>query len=150
MDLILWRHAEAEGGLPDASRNLTAAGAEEARRMAAWLRPRVPDDVAILVSPAARAQQTAQAFIPHFETTPAVGTAASPGELLAAAGWPGATGTVLVVGHQATLGQAAALLMSGKPAYWSVRKGAVWWFRASERDGGYEVRLRAVVAPDAV
>ena len=40
MDLILWRHAEAEDGLPgapDAGRELTARGRKQAMKMAGWL-----------------------------------------------------------------------------------------------------------------
>jgi len=44
MDLILWRHAEAEdaGGKPDLERNLTRHGRKQAARMAEWLKPRLP------------------------------------------------------------------------------------------------------------
>ena len=37
MDLILWRHAEAEPGAPDHGRRLTPKGEKQAARMAAWL-----------------------------------------------------------------------------------------------------------------
>jgi phosphohistidine phosphatase len=57
---------------------------------------------------------------------------------------------VLVVGHQPTLGQAAALALTGVASAWSVRKGAVWWLRRRVRDGEVEVVLRAVVGPDLV
>ena len=41
MDLILWRHAEAEDGVgkPDTERELTKRGRKQAERMAEWLRP---------------------------------------------------------------------------------------------------------------
>ena len=68
MELILWRHAEAADGLPDASRALTAKGLKQAEKMAAWLKARLPDDVHLLVSPAKRAQQTAAAFTKDFTT----------------------------------------------------------------------------------
>lgn len=57
MDLILWRHAEAEdgdGNKPDAQRRLTARGEKQARDMAAWLNARLPKDTTVLVSPAIR------------------------------------------------------------------------------------------------
>ena len=37
MDLILWRHAEAEAGEPDDGRALTSKGHKQAEKMAAWL-----------------------------------------------------------------------------------------------------------------
>jgi len=150
MELILWRHADAEDGVIDGERKLTGKGVKHAARMATWLKQQLPGDVLILVSPALRARQTARALVGKFETTGAVGTAASPESLLKAAGWPTGRGVVLIVGHQPTLGQTAALLMTGKPADWSVGKGAVWWFVQREREGRSTVLLRAVIEPDAL
>src|SRR6266702_606068 len=86
MDLILWRHADAEAGSPDSARKLTEHGREQARRVAAWLKPRLPGNCEILVSPAARAQQTAQALGVAFMTAPAVGPDAAAFDVIAAAG----------------------------------------------------------------
>lgn len=148
MDLILWRHAEAEDGAPDAKRKLTPRGRKQAKQIARWLKKRLPADARILASPAVRAMQTAQALELPFEEAPRLGTGASASSLLGAAGWPHAGGTVVVVGHQPTLGRAAALLMTGDAADWSVRKGALWWFSCRIRDGNAETVLRAVIAPD--
>ena len=54
MELILWRHAEAEDGAPDIARELTAKGHKQATKMAEFLRPRLPENTRILVSPARR------------------------------------------------------------------------------------------------
>ena len=151
MDLILWRHAEAEegeSGQSDASRRLTPHGRNQALHVARWLLRRLPDRHRILVSPAVRTQQTADALGLAYEIEAAVGTAATAGELLAAAGWPDGRGTMLVVGHQPTLGQVAARLLGAGEADWSVRKGAVWWLRHREREGGAEVVLAAVRGAD--
>ena len=150
MDLILWRHADAEDaapGVPDASRKLTASGGKQARRMAAWLKKQLPGGVVVLASPAWRAQQTARALTRRIKTSPEVGTAASPQSVLKAAGWPDGERAVLVVGHQPTLGQAAALALTGRVQDWSVQKGAVWWL---EGRGPDDVAVRAVIAPDMV
>lgn len=147
MELVLWRHADAVDaapGTPDAERALSARGEREAQRMAAWLRQRLPDATRVLASPARRAQQTARALPWPVETVEQVGTEASPQDILRACGWPAGERTVLVVGHQPTLGQAAALAITGRPADWTVRKGAVWWLE-SRADGA---ALRAVLAPD--
>ena len=114
MDLILWRHCEAEPGEPDLGRRLTSKGMKQAERMAEWLERHLPDTCRILVSPADRAQQTAQraaAQVPHAAASsrPARRRAA----VLAAANWPDAREPVLVVGHQPTLGMVAAFLLSG-------------------------------------
>lgn len=148
MNLILWRHADAEDAAPgvsDDARRLTAKGVKQAKRMAAWLRKRLPEDAEVLVSPARRAQQTAQALPRRFKTSGEIGTGADPQSVLKAAGWPEGDGTVVVVGHQPTLGQAVALALTGSPADWSLKKGAIWWL---ESRGSGNAVVRAVVAPD--
>ena len=150
MDLILWRHAEAEDGAPDAKRKLTPRGQKQAQQVARWLKKRLPEGARILASPAVRAVQTAAALELPFEEAAKVGTGASASSLLGAAGWPRAGGTVVIVGHQPTLGRAAAQLLTGDAADWSVRKGALWWFTYRIRNGSPETVLRAVIAPDLV
>src|SRR5437016_13774974 len=100
MDLILWRHADAEPGEPDLERKLTAKGKKQAKRAAEWLRERLPRDAVVLVSPARRAQQTAEALTQSFKADPALAPGAPAQQVLAAAGWPDADGSVVVVGHQ--------------------------------------------------
>ncbi|MFO1206064.1 MAG: histidine phosphatase family protein [Burkholderiales bacterium] len=150
MHLILWRHAEAEDAVPDSGRKLTAKGSKQAEKVGAWLAERLPDDARILVSPAARAQQTAAALKRRFETVAAVGLAASAESILDAAGWPDQGGTVVIIGHQPTLGEVAARLLPGKVSSWGIRKGALWWFTRRDRAAGSETLLRAVIGPDLV
>src|SRR2546423_6235921 len=101
MELILWRHADAEdaNGKEDGERELTKKGRKQAERMAKWLRPRLEGDWRIVVSPAKRALQTAKPLDLPFEVSDAVGTATTPAALLRAAGWPGGGADVIVVGH---------------------------------------------------
>jgi phosphohistidine phosphatase len=146
MDLILWRHAEAEDGSPDSARKLTKRGRDQAKRVAAWLKPRLPKRCEILVSPAARAQETASALGVRFKTDAAVGTNADAAGLIAAVGWPDRPGAILVVGHQPTLGRVAATLLSSAEAEWHIAKGGLWWLR--HVDG--ETKLFSVVHPKLV
>lgn len=148
MDLILWRHADAEDGVPDMDRRLTTKGHKQAAEMAQWLKLRLPKDARILVSPAIRAQQTAQALASHYETVREISPGAAHDAILAAAGWPNGKGTVVIVGHQPTLGQTAAWVLSGEAAEWNVKKSAIWWLTLRERGGQGQVILRAVMAPD--
>lgn len=150
MDLILWRHAEAEPGEPDLGRGLTAKGVKQAERVAAWLDGHLPDTCRVLVSPADRAQQTALALKRKFRTVPELAPGATVATVLGVAGWPDAREPTLIVGHQPTLGEIAALLLSGDDAPWSVRKGAVWWLSNRVRDGGAAVVLKVVLGPDFV
>jgi len=146
MDLILWRHADAEYGAPDLERPLTAHGERQADAVATWLRTHLPDDTRILVSPARRTQQTARALSKQFETVAALSPGASVGDVLAACRWSGAAqGSVLVVGHQPTLGEVAAHLLGIRGAV-AVRKGAIWWLTGRAREGS-PVVLTACLPP---
>jgi phosphohistidine phosphatase len=155
MDLILWRHAEAfemREVQDDLDRALTAKGERQAQRMATWLNQQLPSTARVLVSPARRTQQTAAALDrqTRIKTVAALAPEAGVEALLHAVRWPQSREPVLVVGHQPTLGLVAAYLLSGQPQAWSVKKGAVWWLRAREREGELQVLLHAVVSPDMV
>ena len=150
MDLVLWRHAEAEPGEPDLGRRLTSKGLKQAERMAVWLETRLPDTTKILVSPADRSQQTALALGRKFRTADELAPGASVAAVLAAAGWPDGREPVLVVGHQPTLGEIAATLLSGQGTSWSIKKGAVWWLTNRTRNGDMSVVLKVAIGPDLV
>ena len=150
MDLILWRHAEAEDGavdLPDYERKLTAKGRKQAKQVARWLEPRLPKNAAVYSSPARRTQETASALVKKFETLPALGTETTAAAMLKAVGWPRGEQMVVIVGHQPSLGQVAAKLLFGKPVSLNLKKGALWWF--SQRQPR-EVVLLAVVSPETL
>lgn len=148
MELILWRHAEAEDGTDDLARPLTPKGRRQAAKMAAWLNTRLPDNCRVLASPAQRARQTAAALNRRFDIRPQLAPGAGIDDLLDAAGWPGkADDCVLIAGHQPDLGELAAHLL-GARAGLSIRKGGVWWFGSRTRPGGNEVVLRAVISPE--
>lgn len=151
MDLILWRHAEAEDGgpgMPDTKRRLTARGEKHAHDMAKWLKPHLPKKIKILVSPTVRTQQTAHVLALPFEVEPKIAVGADAADLIAAAHWPDHSGAIILVGHQPSLGRLAALLLSGLEADWSVKKGSVWWFSKRSREGRDQTVLRAVVNPE--
>ncbi len=153
MDLILWRHAEAEDGgpnIPDIKRRLTPRGDRQAHEMAKWLKSRLPKKLKILVSPSVRTQQTAHALALPFEVEPKIGSGADAVDLAAAANWPEYSGTILLVGHQPSLGQLAALLLAGTAADWTVKKGGIWWFSKRSRDGRDQTVLRAVMNPEVL
>src|SRR5436190_11871622 len=148
MDLILWRHCEAEPGEPDLGRRLTSKGTKQAERMAEWLERHLPDTCRILVSPADRAQQTASALPRKFRTVPELAPGASVATVLAAANWPDSREPVLIVGHQPTLGMVASFLLSGEEAYWSIRKGALRWLSNRAKEDDAAVVLESVQRGD--
>jgi phosphohistidine phosphatase len=149
MELILWRHADAEdpGLQGDAARRLTKKGRKQAERMAQWLRPRIGGEWRIVCSPASRALETVEPLDRPFDVSEAVGTSASPSSILRAAGWPDGERSVVIVGHQPTLGEVAARLL-GTPEDVAVRKGATWWFTSRDRGAGVEVVLKSVMDPE--
>lgn len=150
MDLILWRHADAEDGVPDLGRKLTAKGEKQAQHMAHWLKARLPEKFKVLASPAVRAQQTAQALAKSFDTVKSISPGADAIAVLAAAGWPNAKGAVVVVGHQPTLARVAAFLLAGEEAEWSMKKGSLWWFTNRVRQGEEQTILRVMMSPEFV
>jgi phosphohistidine phosphatase len=144
MQLILWRHAEAEDIAPDhsdANRRLTERGRKQAQKMGAWLDLQLPADTRILVSPALRTRQTAEGLGQgrKFEIEPRLFTDADVDMHLEASGWNDSKQTILLIGHQPTLGQLAARLMCGQPLPWSVKKGAIWWLAYEQAN--YPARL---------
>ena len=150
MELILWRHAEAEPGLPDAERKLTAKGRKTALKMAAWLDSGLPANCKILVSPTVRTVQTAEALGRKFKIVPGLAPGADPEQLLTLANWPHGREPVLVVGHQPTLGQAAALLISGVSQEWAIRKANAWWIAQKVHGENSSNFLKVVMAPALV
>jgi phosphohistidine phosphatase len=148
MDLILWRHAEAADGTPDLARKLTQRGTAQADKVARWLHAHLPKKTRILVSPAQRTLQTARALTSDFEVVQEIAPGARPEAVLAAAGWPDHDSTVLVVGHQPTLGLVASMLIAGEAMPWSIKKGGVWWLAHRMRNESGQVVLRAVTGPD--
>lgn len=150
MELILWRHAEAEDGHggDDRDRELTRRGRKHAERMAQWLRHHLAGDWRVLASPAKRTLQTVKPLEHDFEESEAVGLSATAQGVLRAAQWPDNPRNVIVVGHQPTLGEVASLLLIGTEGEAAIRKGAIWWFEARSREGKMEATLKAVLNPD--
>lgn len=153
MDLVLWRHAEAQEwveGCDDMARTLTSRGEKQAARMANWLDRQLPEGTRILVSPARRTEQTVKALGRKFKTRPELAPDGSVAQLLELVQWPSAKGTVLVVGHQPTLGQTIAQLIGLSATECAVKKGAVWWLRNREREALAQTVLVTVQSPEVL
>ena len=151
MDLILWRHAEAEEagpGMSDLERALTPRGEKQAARMAAWLDRQLPEGARVLASPARRTEQTALALGRKYKLRDELCPDASVDDLLTVTQWPASKVPMLVVGHQPTLGQAIARLLRLSEADCAVKKGAVWWLRDREREGHPRTVVVTVQSPE--
>ncbi|MBC7608849.1 MAG: histidine phosphatase family protein [Polaromonas sp.] len=157
MDLILWRHAEAEDWLLgdestglDLDRSLTQRGEKQAARMAAWLDRQLPEGARIFVSPARRCEQTALALGRKYKIRQELAPNATPAQLLELVQWPAGKSPILVVGHQPTLGQTVAQLLGLQESECAVKKGAVWWLRNRERVGVSQTVIVTVQSPEVL
>ena len=158
MDLILWRHAEAEELSLDAehsyqddlARSLTARGEKQALRMAAWLDRQLPEGARIFVSPARRCEQTALALGRKYKIRPDLAPDATPLQLLELVQWPAGRAPIVVVGHQPILGQTISRLLGLLESECSVKKGSLWWLRSRERDGQIQTVVVTVQSPEVL
>ncbi len=143
MDLILWRHADAEDGAPDLERKLTKKGRKQAAHVAQWLHKRLAKDFEVISSPAVRALETAEALGVDVKTVAQLAPGASVEAIIKAAGWPHGEKTVVVVGHQPDLGRAIAHIVSGHTHEWRLTKAGAWWL-----ESGHPTLVKAVVSAD--
>ena len=160
MDLILWRHAEAEDGLAgdictdqaglDMNRSLTQRGEKQAARMAIWLDRQLSEGTRIVVSPARRCEQTAMALGRKYKLRAELAPDATAAQLLELVQWPHAKLPTLVIGHQPTLGYAIAQLLGLQEAECTVKKGALWWLRHRDRDGQGQTVVVTVQSPEVL
>ena len=153
MDLILWRHAEAQvqmDGDDDMARALTHRGEKQAARMAGWLDRQLPEGARILVSPARRTEQTALALERKYKIRPELAPNGTVEQLLEVAQWPHGKATVLLVGHQPTLGQTISRLLGLNASECAVKRGAVWWLRNRKRGALSQTVVVTVQSPEVL
>ena len=157
MDLILWRHAEAEPAteeITDEFRKLTGKGMKQANKIAYWLDSTLPETCRIFVSPAVRTRDTAEALISSgrkFKIAPELAPDSTVEAVLRLVNWPNSREPVMIVGHQPYLGQVAGELLGHPLQEYSIRKGNVWWISQKQRQGEeLQTYLKAIMSPDLV
>jgi len=166
MQILFWRHAEAEDGHPDLERVLTRHGQAQAQTMAGWLNSRLPPDTRALVSPAMRTRQTLAALTRlgwsgDVSIEPGIAPGASVQQifdtlnLTAAAAQSSSvkqagSECLLVVGHQPWIGEAVSWLACGTPQGWAIRRSGLWWLEQREKHRHAPWRIRAVMDPELV
>jgi phosphohistidine phosphatase len=157
MDLILWRHAEAEDwpegdpqGGSDLERSLTPRGEKQAARMANWLDRQLPEGARIFVSPARRCEQTALALGRKYKIRNELAPDATAAQLLELVQWPSAKSPILVIGHQPILGETIAQLLGLQASDCPVKKGALWWLRSRDREGHNQTVVVTVQSPEVL
>jgi phosphohistidine phosphatase len=152
MNLILWRHAEAEDfAASDLARALTTRGRKQAQNVAKWLRTAGLARTTASSGRRVRTIQTAETLSDQYRVVRELAPNASALDVLNAAGWSkGIAPTVVIVGHQPTLGHVAARLLGNSEASWPLKKAGLWWIESRERDGEDQAVLRAAMSPDLI
>ncbi len=154
MELIIWRHAEAEGEHSerpeDVLRPLTPRGCTQAERMATWLEPRLPDDIRILCSPALRCEGTVAYLGRQYKLCDELLPNSSLQDMLKLISWPDRETPTLLVGHQPVLGELIAHLLGTKTKEQSIRKGGLWWLRSRKREAQLQIVTHCVMGPDLI
>lgn len=151
MELILWRHADAEyAASSDLARRLTGKGQKQARAMAQWLHEQLAGrTVRLIASGAVRAQETLTAFSPNFTIDPRLNCGASVEDYLEACGWsPAAEELVILVGHQPEIGEVANYLLYGRATECEFKKGAVCWLQSTDASKDSLCRLKVLMTPE--
>ncbi len=151
MNLILWRHAQAEqasDGQYDASRVLTRKGQKQAEHMATWLERHLPASTRIISSPAMRCVQTVEALRRNYRTRDELWVNAGVDDVLSLVKWPEQRRPVLLVGHQPWIGRVIGHLVQAPEGAFSVKKGSVHWLQTSQREADWKVRILTAQCPD--
>jgi phosphohistidine phosphatase len=151
MDLIFWRHADADvihSGQADNDRPLTARGERHALKMAQWLERKLPDTAKIIASPTLRAEQTLLPLGRKFKSRDELQPNGNVEDLLELAKWPNHKQTVLVVTHQPLIGQTIAYLLGIHKQELSIKKCSIWWLRSSISSGSISTQVVTVQTPD--
>jgi phosphohistidine phosphatase len=121
MLVFLVRHAHAEKGEPDASRQLSQRGRDEATALARQLAGHDSRPGLVLTSPLVRARQTAQAIADAADVELRVDERLAPGATLLlvreAIREADGDGPVAVVGHQPDLSEVAFELTGEDPGF---------------------------------
>lgn len=155
LNLILWRHAEAEDvskSGTDSDRALTKSGHKDATKMAKWLNQHLPENALIFCSPATRCLETLAALqklrVVHIEVIDILGIDSTPEIITKKLIQDQSDKTILIVGHQPNLGFVISKLLGMHENACAVKKGSVWWLRQRLNEGVKQTYLYAVQHPN--
>lgn len=161
-NLILWRHAEAEvesNTGQDTDRSLTKRGRKDALKMAKWLHKHLPVNTEVLCSPARRCLETVAALQcvnaaseqrkTKLDVNVADFLSIENGldEIAQKVINDDSSKTILIVGHQPSLGLLITKLLGVDETACAVKKGAVWWLRQRLVNGALQTYLFTVQLP---
>ncbi len=160
MDLILWRHAQAQFAHHDLSRELTSKGQQDALVMASFIHNKLPENLRCFASEATRSQETLMALDKPFQISEILNPEAQPALVLP---WlfqelQSQSSSLLCVGHQPWLGYVCAQLIScqsdqEQPHFeMNISRACLYWFDISltSQLGKIHCQLKAVLSPKMV
>lgn len=153
MDLILWRHAEAENNSDDLARKLTNKGQQQAKLSAQWLQQHLPDNYQVYCSEAVRTQQTASYLKQPVSIHKLLNPDSHPLTLATFLQQQSPATTQVWIGHQPWIGQFCAYLLNGSwlpEQFWSVKKSAFWWFDVRFYQQRHQARLKVALLPSVL
>lgn len=157
MQIILWRHGEAEAKETDSDRSLTEKGRQQAQKTARFIDNYFPKKREIWISPLKRSQETASylnfkgVILEKDFLIPSYPLSAIKTHLYQQK----PDTNLIVVGHQPWLGELVSHLVLREPEKHSphfselgpFKKGALWWLVIDHRNE-YKAYIKAVLPPD--
>ncbi|MBN3859027.1 MAG: histidine phosphatase family protein [Neisseriaceae bacterium] len=157
MELLLWRHAEAEDNPDDMKRHLTKKGLQQAEKMVKWITKHFPNEHTVWVSEAIRTQETAN-FLKHKPAIkPHLNPSSSAAIILNDILNNIFSENLIIVGHQPWIGDLTAHLIynthynsyANRPLYWSFKKASIWWLEIKQDDEhAFYTKVKANLSPD--
>ncbi|MBP6115020.1 MAG: histidine phosphatase family protein [Neisseriaceae bacterium] len=153
MEIILWRHAQADDAAVDEARRLTEVGHAQAQQMAAWLSQRLGSDYQVWCSEARRSQETAAHLHPRPLPMRSLNPDAGYQDILNLIQRQPLDAALVLVGHQPWLGHLCHCLLNRtatSTALYPASKGAIWWFSIDAMEPQPHSRLKAMLSPDLV
>lgn len=154
-NILLWRHADAlplSDDVPvDIDRPLSKKGHNQAQKIANWLTNHLPKNTLMIASTALRSKQTVQAFSDDFIVYDTLAPGASLETVLKTINDLSTNHQgrldLLIIGHQPWLGELAAQLLDLNQSEMNIKKGSLWWFKASKSVADPTYNLFCVQTP---
>ncbi len=154
MDLILWRHGEADNNTDDLSRKLTKKGKSDALLIANFIHDKLPQSIQFMASEALRSQQTLACLNQPFDIYSELNPEESIETVLPFL-YSKLNSPIICVGHLPWIGQACAQLLQNQLAVKqshsiiNVERAGLYWFNVqlNKQTAQIYTELQAVINP---
>ncbi|QRN40819.1 MAG: hypothetical protein GKC53_01395 [Neisseriaceae bacterium] len=156
MQLLLWRHAEANDHKNDLKRHLTPKGFQQAEKMSKWIKKHFSDEHTVWVSEAFRTQETAS-FLKHKPLIKPHLNPSSPVNIILNDILDNIfSENIIIVGHQPWIGSLTAYLIYVNynrhiniPIYWPFKRASIWWLEIKQdNQNSFYTKVKANLTPN--